>query len=60
MRVRVRFGKTGDMRDRWFIDVKRWWWPWWVTVDYWDSEEVAIAKAQAIKYPKIIEVGRMK
>lgn len=57
MRVRVRYGITDRMQHRWYIDRKYWWWPFWITVDYWDSEDVALAKAKDIKHPKITEIS---
>jgi len=56
MRVKVEryVNSSGDIK--YGIFVRRWWFPCWVKVDWWDNEEVAIKKAIEIKHPKITEI----
>ena len=56
MRVKVqrRVNMRGDLQ--YAIYVKRWWFPFWVYVDYWLDEVVAIKKAEVIKHPKPVEI----
>jgi len=56
MRVKVQryISLWGEIR--WGIYVKRWWFPFWVRVDYWESKGPALHHAETIKHPQITEI----
>lgn len=56
MRVKVQryIDNYGDVRFG--VYVKRWWFPFWVLVDYWFQEDIAIKHAEHIKHPKPVEI----
>ena len=56
MKVRVRKYLSRHNDIRWGIEVKRWWLPMWVEVDYRLNRESAIDKAKEIITPDIEEV----
>jgi hypothetical protein len=56
MRVKVQRFVTYHGESQYGIYVKRWWFPFWVRVEYWHSEQIAIKKAEAIKHPQPVEI----
>ena len=56
MRVKVQRYISPGGELRWGIYVKRWWFPFWVRVDFWMSEELAIFHAEFIKHQQITEI----
>jgi hypothetical protein len=49
MRVRIRKESDGW----WAIEVKKWYWPFWVWVQPAMTKESALAAAHSIKYPTV-------
>ena len=56
MRVKVQRRASARGELQFGIYVKRWWFPFWVLVDYWLDEQVAIRHAETIKHPKPVEI----
>jgi hypothetical protein len=56
MRVKVQRFVTFYGESQYGIYVKRWWYPVWIRVSFWDDEQVAIKKAEAIKHPQAVEI----
>ena len=56
MRVKVQRSVSARGELQFSIYVKRWWFPFWVLVDYWLDEQVAIRHAETIKHPKPVEI----
>ena len=56
MKVKVQKYISLQSDIRYGIYVKRWWFPFWVKVDYWLDEKVAIDHAVLLKHPKSVEI----
>jgi len=56
MRVKVQRRVSARGELQFGIYIKRWWFPFWVLVDYRFQEGIAIKHAEHIKHPKPVEI----